>query len=204
VAEAFFGEHMTTVQRPAAAAAGPNVPAAVLRRYAGQYEMTTLGGMLITVELEDGQLRLQVPGQPALPLQPTSATSFDVVGAPARVTFNTAAGGVVEGLTFHQEGEHPGRRVAEDGPAVDLGSYAGRYFSAELETYYDLSVEDDRLVIRHRRFGSTPLTHTEGDSFSGSMPVTSVVFRRDDRGNVTAFEAGNGRARGIVFEKVSR
>jgi CubicO group peptidase (beta-lactamase class C family) len=203
VAEAFFGEHMAAVERPSAGAA-VNVPAAALRRYAGTYEMTTLGGLRLTVELQDGQLRLEVPGQPALPLQPTSATSFEVVGAPARVTFNTAAGGVVEGLTFHQDGEHPGRRVADERPAVDLAGYVGRYFSEELETFYDLKVEEGRLVIRHRRFGPPTLTHSEGDSFSGTMPVTQVVFRRDDGGNVTGFEAGNGRARGILFEKVDR
>jgi hypothetical protein len=110
----------------------------------------------------------------------------------------------VEGLTFHQNGEHPGRRVADERPAVDLASFAGRYFSEELETFYDLTVEDGSLVIRHRRFGPAKLTHTADDSFSGTLPVNQVVFRRDERGNITGFEAGNGRARGIWFEKVVR
>src|SRR5688572_25284649 len=57
VAEAFFGEHMTGPARPAATS-GTEVPAATLRRYAGKYEMTTLGGLVATVELEAGQLRL--------------------------------------------------------------------------------------------------------------------------------------------------
>ncbi|HEX7052013.1 MAG TPA: serine hydrolase, partial [Longimicrobiales bacterium] len=201
VEDAFFGEYMTAEERPTAAS-GVSVPARVLRRYAGKYEMTTLGGLILTVELEGGQLRVQLPGQPALPLRPVSMTTFEVVGAPARITFNAAADGAVEGITFHQGGEHPGRRVAEERPAVDLASYAGRYFSEELETYYDLSVEDGRLVIRHRRFGPVPLTHTDRDTFSGTLPVTRVVFRRDERGNVTGFEAGNGRARGILFTKV--
>ena len=87
---------------------------------------------------------------------------------------------------------------------MDLTSFAGRYFSAELETFYDLSVEGGQLVIRHRRFGPVALTHTNGDSFSATLPVSSVVFQRDAQGNVTGFEAGNGRARGIVFKKVTR
>lgn len=203
VADAFFGEHMTAPQRPTAGA-GVTVPPATLRRYVGKYEMTTLGGLLVNVELESGQLRLQLPGQPALPLQPTSMTSFDVVGVPARITFRTAEGGVIEGITFHQDGDHPGRPVADDRPKVDLASFAGRYFSEELETFYDLAVEDGQLVIRHRRFGPTPLTWTEGDSFSGSMPVNQIVFRRDERGTITGFTAGNGRARDILFQKVNR
>ncbi len=203
VADAFFGQHMTAQRATAASGGSVDVPTSTLRRYAGKYEMTTLGGLLLTVELQGRQLQIQLPGQPALPLRPTSMTSFEVVGAPARITFNTAADSAVEGITFQQGGEHPGRRVVEKPPA-DLSVFAGRYFSEELETYYDLSVEDGKLVIRHRRFGPVTLTHTSGDSFSGPLPVTQVVFRRDAEGNVTGFDAGNGRARGIVFKKVSR
>jgi hypothetical protein len=130
-------------------------------------------------------------------------TTFEVVGAPAQITFNTAADSTVEGITFNQGGQHPGRRVAEKA-SVDLTSFAGRYFSEELETFYDLSVEGGKLVIRHRRFGPVALTHTSGDSFSGTLPVSQMVFSRDAEGKVTGFEAGNGRARGIMFKKVSR
>src|SRR5688500_10119048 len=200
VADAFFGQHMTAPQRPTATS-GVDVPAATLRRYAGKYEMTTLGSLLLTVEMQGGQLRLQVPGQPALPLRATSMTAFEVVGAPAKITFNAAADGTVEGITFEQGGLHPGKRVVER-PSADLATYAGRYFSEELETFYDLSVEDGKLVIRHRRFGPVPLTYTTTDTFSGTLPVSQVVFKRDAEGKITGFEAGNGRARGIVFTKV--
>ena len=144
VADAFFGQHMTARPRarPRPRASGVDVPAATLRRYAGKYEMTTLGGLLVTVELQGGQLRLQLPGQPALPLRPTSTTSFEVVGAPARITFNTAADGAVEGITFQQDGAAPRKTRRRKTAAVDLTSFAGRYFSEELETFYDLSVED--------------------------------------------------------------
>ena len=119
------------------------------------------------------------------------------------VGHSVAALSAVEGITFEQDGQHPGRRVVEKA-SVDLTSFAGRYFSEELETFYDLSVEGGQLVIRHRRFGPVTLTHTNGDSFSGTLPVSQVVFRRDAEGKVTGFDAGNGRARGIVFKKVSR
>jgi hypothetical protein len=132
-------------------------------------------------------------------------TAFEVVGAPAQMEFNTAADGAVEGITFRQDGaQHPGKRVVDKAAVVDLAGYAGRYFSEEMETFYDLSVEGGQLVIRHRRFGPVALTHTNGDAFSATMPVSQVVFRRDAQGNVTEFVAGNGRARDIVFKKVSR
>jgi hypothetical protein len=34
--------------------------------------------------------------------------------------------------------------------------------------------------------------------------VSQIVFKRDAQGTVTGFEAGNGRARDIVFTKVMR
>ena len=204
VPEAFFGEHMTAREAPSTSgSAGIDVPTSTLRRYAGKYEMTTLGGLLLSIELQGRDLRLQVAGQPVLPLRATSMTSFEVVGAPAKITFNTAADGAVEGITFHQGGDHPGKPVVEK-PSVDLASFTGRYFSEELETFYDLSVEDGKLVIRHRRFGPVTLTHTSEDNFSGTLPVSQVAFKRDAEGKVTGFEAGNGRARGIVFTKVNR
>ncbi len=209
VADAFFGQYMTAAPErrtvAAGATSGANVPAATLRSYAGKYEMTTLGGLLLDVELQGGQLRLQLPGQPALPLRPTSMSAFEVVGAPAQITFNAAEGGAVEGITFQQDGaQHPGKRVVDKAAAVDLNAFTGRYFSDELETFYDLSVEGGQLTIRHRRFGPVALTHTSGDSFSATLPVSQVVFRRDAQGYVIDFVAGNGRARDIVFKKVAR
>ncbi len=204
VADAYFGQYMTPApQRSSAtAASGVDVPAATLRRYAGKYQMTTLGDLLLTVEQQGGGLRLQLPGQAPLPLRATSMTSFDVVGAPAKITFNAEGEGPAQSITFNQNGEHPGKRV--EAQAVDLSRFAGRYFSEELETIYELSVEKGQLVIRHRRFGPAALTHTSGDNFTGTLPVSQVVFRRDALGNVTGFEAGNGRSRGIVFERIPR
>ena len=95
-----------------------------------------------------------------------------------------------------------GKRVVEKASPVNLASYTGRYFSEELETFYDLSVEGGQLVIRHRRFGPVALTRTSEDTFSATLPVSKIVFRRDAQGGVTGFEAGNGRARDITFKKV--
>src|SRR4029079_2983063 len=115
VADAFFGQYMKAPDRrtvAANAASGVDVPAATLQSYAGKYEMTTLGGLLLNVELQGGQLRLKLPGQPAAPLRPPSMTVFDTAGAPAQITFNAADGGSIEGITFQQDGaQHPGKRV---------------------------------------------------------------------------------------------
>lgn len=207
VAEAFFGEHM---ESPGAAAEegvvadaedGPLVTTETLETYVGRYD---LSGMMITVSLDDGTLQLQVAGQSATALRPTSDSTFTVEGVEAQVTFHVAADGQVEAMTLHQAGNHRAARVpqVEEEVAVDLTEFTGRYFSEELETFYELVVEDDRLAIRHRRFGPAFLTHSEGDVFTGALPVTRMDFERGDDGEVTGFRAGNGRARDIWFERV--
>jgi hypothetical protein len=144
VADAWFGQHMTASQRGTpTAASGVNVPVQTLRRYTGKYEMTTLGNMQVTVELQAGQLRLQVPGQEALPLRATSQTAFEVVGAPSKIT-TPATDGAVESITIR--GVHPGAVIEKA-----VISPATRVATARAETYYTWKVEDGKLVIRHRR-----------------------------------------------------
>jgi CubicO group peptidase (beta-lactamase class C family) len=204
VAEAFFGEHLEApAARPVAEEAPEGevrVPSALLEAYEGRY---SLSGMVITISRENGGLQLQITGQPAAPLRPTSDSTFTLEGVEAEVTFHAAADGGISALTLHQAGDHRAERLAdvEEAP-VDLTQYEGRYFSEELETFFELVVEDEALVIRHRRFGPAPLTMAERDRFTGSLPVTTMDFERDGNGAITGFRAGNGRAVDIWFERV--
>jgi len=103
---------------------------------------------------------------------------------------------------LHQNGDHPGNRL-EEGAVVNHDDYTGRYFSEELEAFYSIVVEDDDLVLQHRRWDDIQLTHGSGDGFSGGFPIASLDFERDESGIVTGFNAGNGRTRDIWFEKVN-
>lgn len=87
--------------------------------------------------------------------------------------------------------------------AAELEAYAGRYFSEELETFYTIVIDDDKLVLRHRRFDDIVLTAgSKPDSFTGGFPVAEARFERDGDGQVTTLLVGNVRARGIRFERV--
>lgn len=86
---------------------------------------------------------------------------------------------------------------------AQLVAFEGRYFNAELETFYTLRVEEGKLMAHHRRLEPFGLTHVEGDEFSGGMWfMGSVRFHRDPDGSVSGFLAGNGRTRDVWFEKV--
>ena len=123
----------------------------------------------------------------------------------ASVTFHADDDGVVMSLTLHQNGDHPARRLTEEpwAPSTeDLGAYTGRYFSEELETFYDLVVEDDKLVLKHRRFDDITLRPGKEHEFAGGCPVAAAVFSTDDAGRITALEVSNGRTRGVRFVRV--
>jgi hypothetical protein len=87
-----------------------DVPADVLSRYAGTYELAPT--FSIEVTLVDGSLRAQPTGQPAIRLWPASETEFFIREVDAQVTFEVAADGTVSGLVLHQNGRDlPGRKV---------------------------------------------------------------------------------------------
>jgi hypothetical protein len=121
----------------------------------------------------------------------------------ARVTFRVEPDGTVRRMTLHQAGDHAATRVAEE-PAPDPAQFAGRYFSAEIETFLTIAVEDGRLTVRHRRYGPLTLNHAGGDRFTGPLPVTEAAFERDAAGRLTGFRvSAGGRSRDVLFERVS-
>lgn len=160
-------------------------------------------GLPVTITLEGGDLYAQFEGQPRFALRPLSDSSAAYVGVDATVTFHFQPDGTVDEATHLTRGVGtPMRRLEDEGPTPEeLRARAGRYFSRELDLYVDVRVEDDRLVL-HRPHGEPlPLRHGEGDLFTGPFPYASVEFRRAGNGAVTGFTAGNGRTKGVLFER---
>lgn len=173
-------------------------------RFAGRYELEEVPGFILTFTREGEDLFVQATGQPKLAIEPVSAARFRIQRVNAEVAFVVAEDGGVPSLMLHQNGEHPANRLAAElwsPSAEELAEYAGRYFSEELEAFYTVSVEDGKLIIDRRRFEPGELTPGEKDRFTGPMPVAQVAFERDDAGRVTRLLVGNGRARGIRFER---
>lgn len=90
-----------------------------------------------------------------------------------------------------------------------LAAYAGDYASDELGVVYRLAISDGKLVRMAilenggfpRAIGSAALRASATDQFV-SQGVT-FIFGRDSQGHVTGFSAIAGRAKGILFTRVS-
>jgi CubicO group peptidase (beta-lactamase class C family) len=95
----------------------------------------------------------------------------------------------------------PAVDVAPDAEA--LSSFTGTYYSPEIRTLYEISVEDGALVARHLRHGDLALTLDEGDTFSGPRWFfREVRFTRGGEGAVDGFRLTGGRVRGLRFVKL--
>lgn len=83
----------------------------------------------------------------------------------------------------------------------ELARFAGRYYSPELSTLYELVISEGKLQARHYRHSNIELTPVETDTFTGRT-LSRIVFERDAEGRITGFRSTSGRVRNLLFERV--
>ena len=78
----------------------------------------------------------------------------------------------------------------------------GRFYSEELETAFDLIVEDQQLIARHIRLGDIILSPTKRDAFVGDKRFFGQAeFIRDTGQQITGYKVSAGRVRNVKFQK---
>lgn len=86
--------------------------------------------------------------------------------------------------------------------AAELESYAGVYYSPELETVYTLVVEDGALEGRHWRHGGFSLRPGDAPgTFRAPGFLGTVRFEVGEGSTVDGFRASNGRVRNLRFQR---
>lgn len=176
--------------------------------FVGRYSLDAAPNVILTFTRDGDTFYTQVTGQPRIEIVPTSDSTFALTQVEASVVFHRNEDGEVDGLTLNQNGENHATRLPDDEEASsweptaeELGDFAGRYFSEELETFYDISRESDTLVVHHRRLDDARLTAgDEKDTFSAG--IMSYSFERDRNGIVIGFYLSNGRTRDVRFERM--
>jgi CubicO group peptidase (beta-lactamase class C family) len=197
VAEVYLGGEM----RPDSTGTAPKAIAISTRdlsRYAGVY-WNPRNDDVWRFQVRGDTLSLQIGG--GVPLTPVGTDRFVGPGG-SELTF-TGQSNAVERLRIVVEGERP-REFERLEPSTiaarDLASYAGRYFSEEINTAYDLVVRGDTLVAVSRRGTEYPLEPVSADLFR-SRGMGTVRFERDGRKRVTALRVSTGRVRRLKFER---
>jgi hypothetical protein len=89
---------------------------------------------------------------------------------------------------------------------ADLKEYAGRYYSEEIDTAYNVRLPKEglSLVIERQKYRDTPLEPAFRDGFTASglsvvLPFVTVRFTRDAQRRVTGFLIDGDRIRSFRF-----
>ena len=99
----------------------------------------------------------------------------------------------------------PGTFIAykpSDHNSEELESYAGEYYSPELETSYRIYLKNDSLFYHHSRHGDHGMKILRKDVLEADWPLSLTKYMRNEQGQVTGIRVSNGRVRNLWFEKL--
>ena len=211
IAELFFADDLESAEEDDAAEADEGdaesgMSPERMEAVAGDWVIDVAGTSLdAEITTEDGRLYFQAAGQPRSEARILSDSTVAIVAAQAEFTFHFQPDGATDEATLRQAGaELPMRRTeATELSDEQLQSYVGRYFSEELETFYEVKLDDGKLTVHHLDMDPMPLRHRDGDEFSASVFfLATVAFQRAGNGSVTGFAASNGRTKGVWFRRL--
>jgi hypothetical protein len=219
---AYFGDDMepaddTQVPEAAGEFDPESYDPADFERIAGSYTLDPAPQMVARLWHEDGTYYGQLTGQQALEMRPAGPNSFEFIAVAATLVFED--GEPAPGMTMYQNGQevHATRVVGDEStetpgtwePTVtELEAFVGRYFSEEIETFYDVVLvhpedgEEDEpyLEARQLRRGELRLTATEEDTFSAAG--MTFEFERDRHGTASAVYLDMTRTRDVRAERI--
>jgi CubicO group peptidase (beta-lactamase class C family) len=205
VAEIYLADQMTapeakpTIPEPS----GSSVDAKELEKYVGVYSLPKID-QDVKVVVEDGKLLVAGNGKDRMELHPLGTAHFYLKELSLDVVF-IPKGNDGMSITITQGTDvNEGDRLAPVDAAIvaDFKSYAGTYWSEELETQYTFFMRDGKLFALHSRHGEFELTPTLRDHFSsGQWYASKIHFIRDAKGKVTSVVMGGGRITGVTFTR---
>jgi CubicO group peptidase (beta-lactamase class C family) len=83
-----------------------------------------------------------------------------------------------------------------------LCQFAGKYYSPELETYYNFTIDNDTLVGYHPKLGSFKTEATlRPDYFKSKGPFQTINFIRDENGEIIGMRVSFDRVKNLWLEK---
>jgi hypothetical protein len=87
--------------------------------------------------------------------------------------------------------------------AAQLAEYAGDYYSPELGSTMRIRVDSTRLLLRVSPDEELTLIPFYADGFRVGPTGATGRFVRDERGRIKELRAFAGRARNVLFERVT-
>ncbi|MEO8671181.1 MAG: serine hydrolase domain-containing protein [Tahibacter sp.] len=176
-------------------------------RFVGTY-WNRRQGSVRRIEMRDGKLFYVRSADSATELVPAGERRLLMKGTPRETELRFSAGPSgkrtlrvkIAGVGVMQGGASDLLEVSPyEATADQLKSNAGRFYSTELLTEWQLVALDDHLVLRDPRGQETALVPAFKDAFL--LDDYLLRFNRDATGEVTGFFVDAGRAMNIRFER---
>ena len=161
-----------------------SLPAEVLKQYPGVYELDR--DARFTVLLRDGQIYVNLTGQPFLRAFAKAPDRFFYNVVAAEIAFNRHEG-AVQSLTLFQNGNEITARRSNSPPpdyklrpAKELQPYAGGYTLMGLKPF-TITVESGTLLAQLEGQPALPVFETAPDRFEYDAVKAVLIFTRDDK-----------------------
>lgn len=85
----------------------------------------------------------------------------------------------------------------------DLSIYEGDYFSPEVDQTWTIELKGNALYAHSLwSIHDLPLTPAIEDRFDSEWPLNTLIFDRDELGEITGLRIHSGRARNVIFSKL--
>ncbi len=157
------------------------------------------------IYLKDDTLRYWRSKQSENAIVPISDNKFKMIGIESVLTAHFSINDQgKKSIVVNTGDDRPSRFNAFEpvtNPAEYIEAYAGRYYSPELETQYDLILQDSVLMGHHARHGDFSITLLKEDVLNMANYAT-IKISRNEAQEITGIRISNGRARNVWFEKL--
>lgn len=174
----------------------------VFEAFEGAYFLEREGAVL-KLYRESGRYQAEVEGT-VMEVTPSSDSTFFVRETDMGFIGHRGADGTIERLTAFAPRRQTARRIDPEKlwSREALQQYTGEYYSPELQTTYRIVLEDDQLIVRHRRHNDFKITPVEPDQLQAEAYFfRDVKVERNGDDEVTGLRVTNGRVRNLRFER---
>jgi len=207
VAEIYLGDLMESEPTATTADAGGKpefieLPEVDLAKFTGTYSYNS-GESLMTILLREGHLVFDEKDLAGIRLAPVAPNRFFAVDFPLSfdLTFKMGDSGLPTKAVALINNDETYEYEALNEQPPQLEPLAGEYYSDELDTTYSLEVVNGALFLRTRNAPENPLAYRAGGEFFIPEAGISLIFQRDETGEVNNLRIDSGRAYNIIFEK---
>lgn len=200
VADLYLADRLAATVTRATGAPAVNVPTSpAMERWAGRYEV--LPGIVATVARDSAGMSVRVTGQ-RMPLVPLSDSVFRSSETADSVIFSSSSSGAAMRVTSLDMAVPTLRLPAAPQLTAAAGApYAGRYASAELDTWATVRMDGETLRVRMRYGAWLTLEPIAPDVFSVVGMGARLAFTRDRRGALAGFSMSAARTNNLGFTR---